>query len=80
MISVIISMDDCWMINIKAPALLDVQTSEVDTEGFQVNLSFLLDVVSYSLGEAVCIKCVYGSLFALNCISVSRNVGAGSLF
>ena len=40
MISVIISMDDCWMINIKAPALLDVQTSEVDKEGFQVNLIF----------------------------------------
>ena len=41
MISVIISMDDCWMINIKAPALLDVQTSDVDTEGFQVNVDIL---------------------------------------
>ena len=37
MINLIISMDDCWMINIKAPALLDVQTSDVDTEGFQVS-------------------------------------------
>ena len=38
LITIIPSMDDCWMINIKAPAQLDVQTGEVDEEGFQVGL------------------------------------------
>ena len=38
LITIVPSMDDCWMINIKAPAQLDVQTGEVDEEGFQVGL------------------------------------------
>ena len=31
-----ISMDECWMINIKAPASLNVERGKPDDEGFQV--------------------------------------------
>ena len=31
-------MDDCWMINIKAPASLNVEQGEPDEEGYQVNI------------------------------------------
>jgi hypothetical protein len=34
-------MDDCWMINIKAPAGLNVEQGEPDLEGFQARPGFI---------------------------------------
>ena len=36
-----ISMDECWMINIKAPASLNVERGKPDDEGFQVRTNHL---------------------------------------
>ena len=33
-----INMDDCWTINIKAPASLSVERGEADDEGFSVRV------------------------------------------
>ena len=34
----VLSTDDCWSINIKAPASLTVETKDSDEDGFQVVL------------------------------------------
>ena len=36
-----INTDECWLINIKAPATLSINRGEVDTEGNQVGVFFL---------------------------------------
>ena len=35
------NMDECWMINIKSPASLNVTTGDPDDQGFAVNKYFL---------------------------------------
>ena len=41
-----INMDDCWTINIKAPASLSVERGEADDEGFSVRVDVVWMTIS----------------------------------